>query len=347
VLVAALVLLALVVAATVLWKIRLVLFLLLLAIVIAAAMRPGVEALQRRRIPRAAGIALHYVVVAAIVAALLGLAVPRALSEVRSAVGSIPQAANDVEHEAKHSTGLKHEVLVGVERRLEAVPSRGELVGSGVELTRGAFEALVAVFFVLAGAAYWLSERGRVEHVLLALLPRERRETAHATWELIDLKLGAFVRGQLLLVLVVGTVLSLAFWAIGLPYWLLIGTFAGIVELVPLVGPLVAGAVAIGAGLTVSVTVAVAAGLIVLAVRLLEDTLVMPRVIGDAVGLSPLLVLVMVSASGVVLGGLAVLVAIPIAAVLVTLLDVLVLHKDPTEAEVPAVIFSASDSEAS
>jgi predicted PurR-regulated permease PerM len=71
----------------------------------------------------------------------------------------------------------------------------------------------------------------------------------------------------------------------------------------------------------------------------------MPRVLGDAVGLSPLLVLVAVTACGVVLGGLAVLLAIPIAAVLVTLLDVLVLNKDPAEEDVPSVMFPAKDAE--
>jgi len=347
VLVSALVLLALAVGAVVLWKVRLVLLLLLLAIVIAAAMRPGVEALQRRRVPRAAGIALHYLALAAVVGALLGLAVPRALTEVRAALGSLPQTTSDVREEARASTGLKHELLVGLEKRLEQLPSRSELVRPGVGATRGAFEALVGIFFVFAGAAYWLSERERVERVVLALFPARTRATAHATWELVDLKLGAFVRGQLLLVLVVGTILSASFWAIGLPYWLLLGTFAGIVELVPLIGPLVAGAIAVGAGLTVSVTTAVAAGVVVLTVRLLEDTIVAPRVIGDAVGLSPLLVLVMVSASGVVLGGLAVLLAIPVAAILVTLLDVLVLHRNPADAEVPSVLFPAGDSDTS
>ena len=346
-LVVALVLLALVIGVLVLWKIRLVLLLLLLAIVIAAAMRPGVEALHRRGIPRSLGIAIHYAVVAAVVTVLLGLAVPRALTDVQAALANVPETTTEVRREARYSTGLKHEVLVGLERRLEALPSRGELVGPGVEVTRSAVELLVAVFFVFAGAAYWISERERVEQVLVALLPRRRRETARATWELIDLKLGAFVRGQLLLVLAIGTVLSLAFWAIGLPFWLLLGAFAGIVELVPLIGPLVAGALAVGVGLTVSVPTALYAGAAVLVVRLLEDYFVMPRVIGDAVGLSPLLVLVTVSACGVVLGGLAVLLAIPVAAVLVTLLDVLVLRKDPAEEDVPSVILPAADADGS
>jgi predicted PurR-regulated permease PerM len=96
----------------------------------------------------------------------------------------------------------------------------------------------------------------------------------------------------------------------------------------------------------VSVTTALAAGAIVLAVRLLEDTFVVPRVIGDAVGLSPLLVLVSVVAVTILFGGFAVLIAIPIAAVLATLVDVAVRGKDPADEEVPNLLFPADDAEA-
>lgn len=343
VLVSSLVLLLLVILALAVWKIRLIFLLFLLAVVIASAMRPGVEALRQRGVPRGVGIALHYGALAAVVGVLLLFAVPRALSEVQGAISSLPQTRSEIHEEASESTGLKHDVLTGIERRLAQLPTRDKLVEPGVEVTRGAVEVLVGIFFVFAAAAYWISERDRVEQVFVRLLPRRNRETARKTWELIDLKLGAFVRGQLLLMLLVGTMLSIAFWAIGMPYWLLVGAFAGVVEIVPVIGPLAAGALAVGVGLTESVTTAVLAGATVLIVRLVEDYLVMPRVLGDAVGLSPLLVLVAVAVCGVVFGGLAVLLAIPVAAVLVTLLDVLVLKKDPAEEDVPTVMFSAKD----
>jgi predicted PurR-regulated permease PerM len=342
-LVSSLVLLLLMTLALAVWKIRLVVLLFLLAVVIASAMRPGVEALRRRGIPRGVGIAVHYGALTAVVGVLLLFAVPRALSEVQGAISSLPETRSEIHNEASKSSGLKHDVLSGIERRLAELPTREKLVEPGVEVTRGAVEVLVGIFFVFAAAAYWISERDRVEQVFVRLLPMRNRETARKTWELIDLKLGAFVRGQLLLMLLVGTVLSLAFWAIGMPYWLLMGAFAGVVEIVPVIGPLAAGALAVGVGLTESVTTAVLAGAAVLIVRLVEDYLVMPRVLGDAVGLSPLLVLVAVAACGVVFGGLAVLLAIPLAAVLVTLLDVLVLKKDPDQEDVPGVMSSAKD----
>ena len=140
------------------------------------------------------------------------------------------------------------------------------------------------------------------------------------------------------------TILSVGFWAIGLPYWLLVGAFAGLVEIVPVIGPLVAAIVAIGVGLSVSTHLAVIAGLLVLGVRLLEDYVIIPRVLGHSVGVSPLLVLVSVTTVGVVFGGFAVILAVPLASIIVTLFDIVVRDKDPAEEEVPSVIFPAQDS---
>jgi predicted PurR-regulated permease PerM len=174
------------------------------------------------------------------------------------------------------------------------------------------------------------------------MLPRKHRRVTRDTWVLIDQKLGAFVRGQLILIVFVAVLLSTGFFAIGLPYWLLIGAFAGVVEIVPVIGPLAAGALAIGVGLTQSWHMGLFAGLIVLAVRQFEDYVVVPRVLGHATGLSPLVVLVSVSAVGLLLGGFYVLLAIPIAAVLATLIDVVVRDVDPAEQDVPAVLFAGA-----
>jgi predicted PurR-regulated permease PerM len=83
----------------------------------------------------------------------------------------------------------------------------------------------------------------------------------------------------------------------------------------------------------------------VVLVRLLEDYLVIPRLLGDAVGLTPLVVLVAVTGCGLLFGGFAVILAIPLAAVLATLIDVVVRDKDPAEEDVPAVIFAAKEAE--
>jgi len=166
------------------------------------------------------------------------------------------------------------------------------------------------------------------------------------TWNLIDLKLGAYVRGQLLMITFVSLVLSGGFALIGLPYWLLLGCFAGLFEIVPVVGPLVAGAAAVLVGLTIDWQHAVAAAVVVFGLRLVQDYLINPHVFGHAVGLSPLVVLVTVTAVGLLFGGVFVLLSVPLAAVLATLVDVFVRHRDPAHEDVPALIFPAKDSEA-
>jgi predicted PurR-regulated permease PerM len=334
-----------VVLALALWQLKLLAALLFFAFILAAAMRPTVDKLAERRIPRGVGIALHYVVFIGMIAGFLWLVVPRAIDQVDSALGGLPSTRSDLGEQARQSTGIKHDILVGLQRRLEDLPSGERLVDPAVEVTLTVFEVALGIFFVLASAAYWIFERQRAEDLLCSLVPRPKRKRVRDTWELIDAKLGAYVRGQAVLIVLVGVVLSLAFWAIGLPYWILVGAFAGLVEIVPVIGPLVAGALAVGVGLTVSWQTGLAAGLAVLAVRLLEDYVVIPRLLGDAVGLTPLVVLISVTACGLLFGGFAVILAIPLAAVIATLIDVIVRDKDPAEEDVPAVIFSAKDAE--
>jgi predicted PurR-regulated permease PerM len=337
--VATAVVLGVVVLALALWKIRLVVALTFAGFIVAAAMRPGIEALNRRRVPRTAGLILHYAVIAGVVAVVLWFAVPRALHQVTAAVENLPQTRHAIGAEAKQSSGIKQEILLSLQRRLKEVPSGHALFTTLKTIGVTAFEIGIGIFFVFAVAGYWIFERDRALNVVTELLPRSKRKVVRDTWLLIDLKLGAFVRGLALIVVLVATVLSLLFWAIGLPYWLLIGCFAGLVEIVPVVGPLAAAALAVGVGLTQSLHLAFLALIVVIAVRLAQDYLVNPRVMGSAVGISPLVVLVSASAVVFLFGGFAVLLTVPLAAVAVTLVDVIVRNKNPAEEEPPTVLF--------
>jgi predicted PurR-regulated permease PerM len=310
--VSTIVVIAIVALALALWKLKVVIALVFLGFVLAAAMRPGIDRLASWRIPRPAGLALHY----------------------------LPTSRQELNQQAKHSSGLKHQVLTAVQDRLKKLPKAGSLFHGAAAVGFRAFEILVGIVFVFATAAYWIFERERAIRLVNSLVPQEHRRVVRDTWELIDLKLGAFVRGQLLLIAFVATVLSLCFWAIGLPFWLLIGVSAGVVEVVPVIGPLAAGALAVGVGLTVSWHLALAAGIVVLVVRLLEDYIVIPRVMGHVTGISPLVVLVGVTAIGLLFGGFYVLLATPMLAVLVTLVDVIVRDKDPADEDVPTLLFA-------
>ncbi len=327
-LVAALVVGGVIVGGLVLWQLRILVALLFLAFTMAAAMRPGVAALKRRGVPRGAGIALHYVALLALLSLLLSLVVPNALHEIQSGLGGLPTTSSELESAARHASGFKQQVLVWTQKQLQELATVRSLIDPALTVTLRTFEVFLGIFFTLACAAYWIFERDRTERLVLSVVPPPRRAVVRDTWRLIDRKLGAYVRGQGFLILLVGAVLSFTFWLIGLPYYILLGTFAGVLEVVPVLGPLVAGALAVGIGFTVSLKTALAAGLAVLVVRLIEDYVVIPRVLGDAVGLSPLVVLVSVSAVAILFGGFAVLLAIPLAAAVATLVEVIVRRED-------------------
>src|SRR5581483_713634 len=296
-----------------LWKLRVVIALLFLALIISAAMRPGVDWLAEHRVPRPLGVLIHYLCLLVVVGVLLWQIVPHAVSQVQEALGNVPTTHAEIAREAKHTSGIKHDLLVALDKRLRNLPSGAGLIHPAISVGKKALEALVGVFFTFAVAAYWIFERERAMDLVLAGVKRQHRKRVRDTWILIDQKLGAFVRGQLLMISFVATVLSLAFWAIGLPYWLLLGVFAGLVEMVPVVGPLAAGVLSVGVAATQSWEQAILAAIAVYGLRLAQDYVINPRVLGHAVGLSPLIVLVTVSVVGILFGGAYVILSVPLA----------------------------------
>src|SRR2546423_13664929 len=248
---ATLVAVAIVVGALALWKIRIVIAVMFLGSVIASTMRPSVEWLYRRgRIPRSIGVVIHYLCFLAAVGLFLYLIVPVAITQIDHAIGQVPTSRSQLHSAAVHSHGIRHEILSAIDKRLRQLPSGTSLLRPAITVTKTLFEILVGILFMFSVGAYWIFERDGAIALVQSFVSRRHRRVTRDTWLLIDKKLGAFVRGQFLLVVIVASLLSLAFWLDGEPYWLLLGSFAGLVELVPVIGPLTGGVAAVGVGLT-------------------------------------------------------------------------------------------------
>jgi len=315
-----------------LWKLKLVVALLFSAVTISAAMRPGVDWMAKRRIPRSVGVLVHYAVLLGLVAGFLSFVVPHLVTQVQEAIN----AANS----GNHGGGFKGKLLDELQKRLNNLPSGNKLIHPALSAGETAIKVLVGVLFTFAAAAYWIFERDRTVDFVTGFVKRSKRKKVRDTWELIDLKLGAFVRGQLFLISIVAIMVSTAFWIIGEPYWLLIGISVAILEIVPVVGPLVGLLIAVGAGLTDNWHTAVYAGAALLAIRVAQDYVINPRVLGGVVGISPLIVLVSVSIVGILFGGYYVVLSVPLASLVVTIIDVALRGVEPAEEEIPTVLFS-------
>src|SRR5579871_288823 len=171
-----LVVISIVVATLALWKIRVVIALLFLAFTLSAAMRPGIDWLHRRaRVPRGVAVLLHYLVFLGVIALLLWLIVPRAISQVQHAIGNVPTSTTGLHKQVVHSTGIKHQILAAIYKWLRRLPSGTSLIHPAISVTKTAFEVLVAIFFTFAVAAYWIFERDTTIGLVQSLVPRHHR----------------------------------------------------------------------------------------------------------------------------------------------------------------------------
>ena len=314
--------LAVVAVAFGLWQVRSVLILLLLALTFAAAIRPGVAWLGRHRIPQTAAILLHFALLGAAVGLFVWIAVPPALHQIVHALGASPT----------HGTGVRERVLDWLRQHLRELPTGTQLLHPVATYGHKAGETFVAIFFTLAATWYLVSEHDSFIKLLTALAPESRREEARETYLEIDRRLGSYTRLRFLMVFAVGTVLSAGFYVVGLDYWLLVGAFVGVVEIVPIIGPLFGALLVAAVGLPQSVHVAALALLWLYGVRLFQDYVVNPHLAVRTVGLSPLVTLVSVSVVGILFGSFAVVLAVPVTAAVGTLIDVLVLGHEPPAA---------------
>ena len=307
-----------------LWRVRDVIVLLILALTFAAAMRPGVEWLRSRRVPGALAILSFFILVFGVFALFFWLAVPPALDELKRALA---QHAAGVR--VGHSTGLRHDVLVWINAHLRNLPSGTEIFHPIAAYGHKATDAIVGVLFTIAATWYWVTERDAMIDLLVRIAPESKRENARRTYLEIDRRLGSYTRLKFLMVAVIGAILSTGFYLVGLPYPLLIGGAVSLLEIIPVVGPLIGVVLVVAVGLPQLIHVTVLAVVVLVVVREFQSYVINPRVMGRSVGLSPLVTLVTVSVVGLLFGALAVILAIPAASAAETLIDVLVFGHEP------------------
>jgi len=307
-----------------LWKIRSVIVLLLLAVTFAAAIRPGVEWLRRRHVPEPIAILVFFALGFAALGLFIWLAIPPALHQIELALQ--PPAGGT------HTGGVEGRVLGWLQHHLEELPTGAQLIHPIATYGHKATDAVVAIFFTLAATWYWISERDSMIELLTAIAPKSRRDEARRMYLAIDARLGAYTRLRFLMIFAVGAVMAAGFYVIGLDYWLLVGGIIGVVEIVPIIGPLFGAILVLAVGLPQSLHVTVLALAWLFAVRLIQDYVVNPHLAVHTVGLSPLVTLISVAVVGILFGGPAVILAVPFTSAVATVIDVLVLgHEPPAE----------------
>ncbi len=324
---------------------RAVFFSLFQAVVISTAISPAVDWLHRRGVPRPAGVVLIYLALLALLVGFVLLVAP--LLAEQSA--KIAATSSGIYSEALTTLRLSPSHLIrrlawqlpgGVPVAPAPAPAGDETaaldaVANTLHYVGLAGRGLFVLVAVLLLAFYWTLDRERILRSLLLPAPMDRREGLRALYDEAEVKVGGYIRGVALLCLLVGTAAFAATAALGLPYALVLGLAAGLTEAVPVVGPLMGAVPAVLVALAFAPEKVLWVVLAYAVIQAAENTILVPRVMGRAVGVSPMVTLLALIAFGSVFGAAGALLAIPLAAVVQLLLDRYVFGVVAAEPEQP------------
>ena len=308
-----------------------VLVVLFLAVLLAAAVSTAARRLERLRIGRGAAILLVYLLVAAVLAALVALVVPLLAGEARLLQQNLPRyevQANAAlaRLPARGGTPVRVGDLAG------QLGGRVQAVAAG--LSRGALtlgSTLVTTLLVFVIAYFLAADARFAERVVARFLPPASRARTLAIMERIGDGLGHWVRAQLLLALCFGVAFGLGLGLLGLPYALTLGVLGGVLEIIPYVGGFATVALAVLVAATTGQPWLVAAALgWYLVVVNVEAHIVAPKLVGEVVGLRPLVVVLALFLGAETLGILGALLAVPLAVIAQVLLDEFWRFPEPT-----------------
>jgi predicted PurR-regulated permease PerM len=193
---------------------------------------------------------------------------------------------------------------------------------------------------------FWLTERAHLQRFFLALLPADRRAGTRTAWNEIEDRLGAWVRGQLILMGSVGVATTVAYFLIGLEGALVLGLIAALFEAIPLIGPALGAVPAlIVAGLTGGVEIVVLVAVVYIVIQIIEGNVLVPVVMHNTIGIPPFMVFVSILVGAQIAGVAGALISVPLVAALMVVVERLQMRKEPVplspappepEAEAPA-----------
>jgi hypothetical protein len=157
-------------------------------------------------------------------------------------------------------------------------------------------------------------EKKFVRRVVLDQLAPNVQGRVGSLWTDVESKVGGWLRGQLVLCLIIGTIATISYGILGIEFWPLLGLWAGITEIIPIVGPWLGGIPAVLVALTMGTDKAIMVAIVIIAMQSLENWFLVPRIMRGAVGLTPLTVFVAILAGTQLMGIIGAILAIPIAA---------------------------------
>lgn len=305
-------------------QIRIIWLPLVLALGIVYLLNPLVSAFERVRVPRVLGTTLAYLIATAVFVLLGSFVAPVIGEQATSLSDQFPTIVDDVGvriESAATSVGVEVDVWTYDEVRAWIEdPSNIEglqvFAGEAFTVVMDVFEVVALIFLAPVIAFYLLTSLPTVTATALRFTPPELRDEAAEVGSRVGRALGGFVRGQLVVALIVGILSSVGLRVIGLDLWLIIGMTAGVLNMIPFIGPWVGGALAAAVALVLGdFQMALIVAVWFFLVQQFDNHIVSPNVLRATVKLHPALIILALLAGGSLGGLFGLLIAVPLTAV--------------------------------
>lgn len=302
-----------------LWAISDIVLLLFFVIIVVMALTPIIDKWQKH-MSRPLAVSLLFVLLLAIVSLIIGILLPPLIRQSTDLANSLPNYVQELERFLASSSTASGQNFA--DQALQGISDQiSNLSRSLVNTTLGLLNGIFTFLTVTALSVYLLIEEQGIKKFIISLLPHERKESIANAINKVGDKLGAWLRSQLILMAIIGSITMLWTSVLGLPYALPLGLWAGLTEVIPYVGPVLGGIPVVLIALADSPLKALVAVVIIILVQQIESHFIVPKVMEKSVGLSPIIVITALLIGGKLFGIVGTILAVPVAATIAVIIQ--------------------------
>ena len=322
-----------------LFAIRDILLLLTLAAVIAVAFDPIVERFQKHKISRLSAVSLVYLILLLSLVLFFSLMVPPVIEQGRQLSSNFPQYANKIldSFDFFKNFLLEHNLISereGLFEKLISYLEEGYLEKGAISLftfTLNIFNGLIFAGTVIIISFFLVLEKKPIKKFIKFFIPEKYHFLTTNLLENLKIKIGRWILGQLFLSFLIGLIILIGLSILKVPYALLLALLAGVLDIIPYLGPVVATIPAIFIGFLISPWVGLTVFLLYAAVQIIENLAVRPALFSKTIGINPVVVIISFIIGAKLAGIIGILLAIPIVIALTELIKLKKIHFDKTD----------------
>lgn len=295
-----------------LWQVRNLIILLFISFVLMEALNPAIVRLEKFKIPRPLAILIIYLIILTVISFAIAGIVPILIEQTTGLVQTLPNTLENISIFGSNPVDLSSQFKI-----LENIP--GGIAKTAISLVSNIFSGFIILFLTF----YLLLEKKNFGKYSLEMFGENGKKKFITIVDNLENRLGSWVTAEFFLMTIIGLLSYIAYLILGLNYAVPLAIFAGILEAVPNIGPIVATAMASLVGFTISPLTGVLTIVAGIVVQQLENNIIVPRIMKQTVGFNPLITILLIAAGAKLGGVIGAILALPVYLTIETIVKVL------------------------